>query len=147
MYRMMPFRRRNRGEAFWPQTWQDFFSWPESFWEGFPGFGGFGTFNVDVKETNDGYHVLADLPGVAKENIQLSLDGGYLTIAVRADEIRSENNENYLCRERRQMSSQRSFYVGDVDPADVKARFENGVLDIKVPRGAQGPDRRQIPIN
>lgn len=148
MYRLMPFRRQNRGE-FLPQAWNEFFnwSWPESFWEGFPSLGGFGTFKVDVKETPDGYSIQADLPGVSKENIQLSLDNGYLTIAVRADEIRSENNENYLCRERKMMSSQRSFYVGDVDPSEVTARYENGVLDIKVPRAAQGPDRRHIPIH
>lgn len=146
MYRMMPLRRRSRGE-FWPQVWQDFFNWPESVWEWFPGFGGYGTFNVDVKETADGYHIQADLPGVAKDNIHLHLENGYLTIAVRAEELKSETNENYLCRERRQVSSQRSFYVGDVSPEEVTARYENGVLDIKVPRSAQGPGRRQIPIH
>lgn len=146
MYRMMPLRRRSRGD-FWPQSWQEFFNWPQSFWDDFNVFSGFGSFNVDVKETGDGYHIQADLPGVAKDNIHLSLDNGYLTIAVRADEIRSETNENYLCRERRQVSSQRSFYVGDVSPEEVTARYENGVLDIKVPRSAQGPGRRQIPIH
>jgi len=147
MYRLMPFRRRSRGEFFWPQTWQDFFNWPESVWEGFPGFGGFGSFSVDVKETEDGYHIQADLPGVAKDNIRLFLDNGYLTIAVRAEELKSETNENYLCRERRLASSQRSFYVGNVDPENVRAKYENGVLDITIPRAAQGPDRRQIPIH
>ena len=142
MYRLMPFRRHSRGD-FLPQGWDNFFNWPESFWQGFSGFG---SFNVDVKETEEGYSIQADLPGVAKDNIRLSLDNGYLTIGVRAEEMKSEKNENYLCRERRQMSSQRSFYVGNVNPEDVQARYENGVLEVKVPRASQGPDRRQIPI-
>ncbi|WP_461370667.1 Hsp20/alpha crystallin family protein [Candidatus Darwinibacter acetoxidans] len=144
MYRLMPFRRQNRGHYFMPQTFDDFFNWPENMWQGFTGFG---SFSVDVKETPDGYSIQADLPGVAKENIRLSVDNGYLTIGVRAEELKSETNENYLCRERRQMSSQRSFYVGNVNPEDVQARFENGVLDVKVPKAAQGPHNRQIPIN
>ncbi|NMB02725.1 MAG: Hsp20/alpha crystallin family protein [Firmicutes bacterium] len=137
MYRMMPFRRYGRRDSFMPQAFHDFFSWPDVSWQ---------SFNVDVKETPEGYAIQADLPGVNKSNIKLSVDNGYLNIAVRQEELKSENNENYICRERRQMSSQRSFYVGNVNPEDVQAKYENGVLEIKVPKGAAGPNHREIPI-
>lgn len=120
-----------------PQAFQNLFNWPEVSWQGF---------NVDVKETSDGYALQADLPGVSKENIKLSVDGGYLTIAVRQDEIKSEDNDNYICRERRQMSSQRSFYVGNVKPEDVVANYQDGVLDVKFPKAADGPSNREIQI-
>lgn len=138
MYRMMPFRRQQRGDFFMPQVFHDLLNWPETTWQGF---------NVDVKETPDGYSIQADLPGVARENIKLSVDNGYLTIAVQQEEMKSETNENYLCRERRQLSSRRSFYVGDVKPEEVQAKYENGVLDIKVPKAARGPQSRDIPIH
>ena len=123
MFRIAPFRHRRGLRPFGPELFGDFFSWPESWptWEGF---------NVDVKETSDGYELLADLPGVSKENIQVTLDNGYLVIAVRQDEMQSEDRANYIRRERRQMSSSRSFYVGDVQSADVSAKYDNGILKI-----------------
>jgi HSP20 family protein len=139
MYRLMPFRRHGR-ESFFPQSFQQLFSWPEFSWQGWQGF------NVDVKETADGYSLQADLPGVAKENIKLSLNDGYLTVAVRQDEIKAEDSDSYICRERRQVSSQRSFYVGNISPEDVQASYRDGVLDVRFPKAADGPSNREIPI-
>ncbi|NLL41915.1 MAG: Hsp20/alpha crystallin family protein [Firmicutes bacterium] len=136
MYRLMPFRRHGR-ESYFPQTFQQLFSWPEFSWQGF---------NVDVKETADGYSLQADLPGVAKENIKLSINDGYLTVAVRQDEIKAEDKDNYICRERRQVSSQRSFYVGNISPDDVTASYRDGVLDVRFPKAADGPSNLDIPI-
>jgi len=73
-------------------------------------------FEVDVQESDQGYVLQANLPGVAKDNITLDVDNGYLTIGVRQDEFRSEDQANYICRERRHISSQRSFYVGTSTP-------------------------------
>ncbi len=138
MYRLMPFSRRTRGESFFPPGLQQFFSWPELSWQGF---------SVDVKETSEGYAIQADLPGVAKENIKLSLEDGYLTIGVQQNEIRSEEQENYICRERRQVSSRRSFYVGNVSPEDVQANYTDGVLHVKLPKAIDGPSQREIEIH
>ncbi|NMB21308.1 MAG: Hsp20/alpha crystallin family protein [Firmicutes bacterium] len=138
MYRLMPFSRRTRGESFFPPGLQQFFSWPELSWQGF---------SVDVKETSEGYAIQADLPGVAKENIKLSLEDGYLTIGVQQNEIRSEEQENYICRERRQVSSRRSFYVGNVSPEDVQANYTDGVLHVKLPKAMDGPSQREIEIH
>ena len=137
MYRMMPFSRRSRGDSFFPPGLQNFFSWPELTWQGF---------SVDVKETDDGYAIQADLPGVAKENIKLSLEDGYLTIGVQQNELRSEDQENYICRERRQVSSRRSFYVGNVSPGDVQAHYTDGVLHVKVPKATDRQGQSEIQI-
>jgi HSP20 family protein len=133
----MPFRRHARGDFFMPQAFQRLFEWPEVSWQGF---------NVDVKETSEGYDLQADLPGVAKENIKLSINDGYLTIGVRQEELRAEDQDNYICRERRQISSQRSFYVGNVSPEDVEANYKDGVLHVRVPKVTDGPSNREIPI-
>ncbi len=137
MYRLTPFRRQRRGDFLMPQTFQSLFNWPDLSWQGF---------NVDVKETSEGYSLKADLPGVAKENIKLSVDDGYLTVAVKKDEVKSEDNENYIYRERQQVSSQRCFYVGDINPEDVVASYRDGVLDVKFPKAADGPSNREIEI-
>lgn len=138
MFRVAPFRRRNGLGTFLPQAFSDVFNWPENVWSGF---------NVDVKETASGYELQADLPGVAKDNIEISVDEGYLTIAVRQEEIKSEDKENYLRRERRQLSSQRSFYVGNISPEDVVAKHRDGVLEIKFPKASVETNTgRNIPI-
>lgn len=137
MYRLMPFRRHRRGDFFMPQAFHDFFNWPEVAWQ---------SFKVDMKETSEGYAIQADLPGVNKENITLSVENGYLNIAVRQEEMKSEDQENYICRERRQMSSERSFYVGNIKPEDVQAKYKNGVLEIKFPKSSAAPNDREIPI-
>ncbi len=138
MFRIAPYRHRRGADSFMPRAFGDWFNWPEISWQGF---------NVDVKETAEGYTLQADLPGVSKENISLSVDNGYLTIAVRQEELKAEDTENYICRERRQMSSQRSFYVGDVKPDDVRANYRDGVLEVKFPKATEGSGNRQIPIH
>lgn len=138
MYRLMPFRRQGRGDFMVPQAFQNLFNWPDFSWQ---------SFSVDVKETPEGYTLQADLPGVEKEDIKLSVHDGYLTVAVRQDQITSEDRDNYICRERRQMSSQRSFYVGNVNPEDVQASYERGVLEVRFPKAANGPSHREIEIH
>lgn len=137
MFRIAPFRRRSRMETLLPQTLGDWFSWPEGSWQ---------SFDVDVKESEQGYVLQADLPGVEKGNINLAVENGYLTIGVSQEEIKSENSENYVCRERRQLSSRRSFYVGNIDTKDVSASYENGVLEVTFPKGNGQIDSRNIPI-
>ncbi|NMA62064.1 MAG: Hsp20/alpha crystallin family protein [Firmicutes bacterium] len=137
MFRIAPFRRRNH-DWFFPESFADAFDWPTTSWQGF---------NVDVKETAEGYELKADLPGVNKENISLSVEDGYLTIIARQEEFNSADGENFIRRERRHFSSQRRFYVGNVSPEDVLARHENGVLTVTFPKATEGPNNRQIPIH
>ena len=88
---------------------------------------------TDIKERENEYELSVDMPGFDKKDIALSLDNGYLTIEAKREE-KEENENNYLRRERN-FSCRRSYYVGDaVMEEDIKARYENGTLEILVPK-------------
>ncbi|MBO6302274.1 MAG: Hsp20/alpha crystallin family protein [Ruminiclostridium sp.] len=92
---------------------------------------------TDVRETESGYELEVDLPGIQKENVKVKLDEGYLTITASTTDKKDEKDKkgNYIRRERFSGSYSRSFYVGDnITENDVKARFENGVLMLDIPK-------------
>ncbi len=90
---------------------------------------------TDLKESDNDYTLLVDVPGVDKENLRLTLDNGYLTIEVsQTDEVKDEN-ERYLRQERRSVNVKRSYYVGETfTEEDINASLENGVLTLKFPK-------------
>ena len=92
---------------------------------------------TDVRESKDGYDVFVDLPGFKKEDVKLDLQNGYLTItANRSENLDEKDNEGrYIRQERCTGSCARSFYVGEeLKPTDVAAKFENGILELKLPK-------------
>ena len=96
-----------------------------------------GLMKTDVKETADGYQVKIDLPGFEKENVKAQLEDGYLIVtAVRqSSHDEKDENEKYIRRERYQGSVSRSYYVGDnVTENDIKAKFDNGILTLEIPK-------------
>ena len=106
---------------------------------------------TDVKQTADGnYDVAVDLPGCKKEDVQMELSDGYLTIQAVRNHSNDEkdNNGRYLRRETFSGTCARSFYVGDIRPDEVKCSYESGVLRIRIPkRDMQLPEgRKQIAI-
>ncbi len=92
---------------------------------------------TDVHEKEDGYEMDIDLPGFKKDEINLSLDNGYLTVsaAKALDKEEKDKKGKVIRQERYSGSSQRSFYVGEaVTEEDVKAKFEDGVLKLNIPK-------------
>ena len=91
---------------------------------------------TDVRETDKGYDVDIDMPGFKKEDINLELNNGYLTVSAHKDEDSGDKDESgkWLRRERYVGTCSRSFYVGNVKPEDVKAKYEDGVLSVIVPK-------------
>ena len=92
---------------------------------------------TDVKETDEGYEVDIDLPGFKKDEIQLELNNGYLTISTQKALEKDEKNKKgrMLRQERYAGMMQRSFYVGDhITEEDVKASYESGVLHLVLPK-------------
>ena len=91
---------------------------------------------TDIKETNDKYIIEMDLPGYDKENINLSLKDGYLSISAKLEtEENDTEEEKFVRRERFYGECSRSFYVGDnVTEEDINAEFKNGILKIDVPK-------------
>ena len=92
---------------------------------------------TDVKETETGYEVDIDLPGFKKDEINAKLDNGYLTISAAKglDKDEQDKNGKYIRRERYAGSMSRSFYVGEgVTQDDIKAKYEDGILRLVVPK-------------
>ena len=92
---------------------------------------------TDVKETESGYELEIDLPGYRKEDVSAELKDGYMTIKATSKKENDEKDENgkYIRRERYVGSCSRSFYVGEaVTEEDIKAKFEDGILKVSVPK-------------
>ena len=92
---------------------------------------------TDVRETESGYELDMDLPGFKKDEIKLELNNGTLTVSTQKSvEKKDEGKDGKVLRQERYAGSMsRSFYVGDhVTEEDVKARFEDGVLRLSIPK-------------
>ena len=97
---------------------------------------------TDVRETDGGYELDIDLPGVKKEDVQAELKDGYLVVSANTNSSNDEKDQDgkYIRRERYSGSFSRSFYVGDaVTQEDIKAKFENGTLKLSVPKKEEKP--------
>lgn len=104
------------------------------------------TFKVDVQEDEKSYTIEADMPGVKKEEIQLSFDRGRLAISVKREEKVDEEKKNYIHKERRVESMCRNLYLENASGDDIKAKLEEGVLRISVAKKADGAVDKKIEI-
>ena len=96
-----------------------------------------GMMNTDIKESDQGYELDIDLPGVHKENLAAELKDGCLCISATVEQTHNDSvqNERYLRRERFIGSCRRSFYVGEqVTQDDIHASFKDGILSLQVPK-------------
>ena len=97
---------------------------------------------TDIKDTKEGYELDIELPGYNKEDVSAELKDGYMTISAstKSDEGEKDENGKYIRRERYYGSCSRSFYVGEaITQEDIKARFENGILKLFVPKKEEKP--------
>ncbi len=104
------------------------------------------TFKIDVREEEKNYMVEAELPGVNKEDINISVDDGILTIAVKHEENKEEKDKNYIHRERRYTSMKRRLMLGDADGTGVKAKLNDGLLEITIPKKEKQDTSKKIEI-
>ena len=98
---------------------------------------------TDVRETEDTYEVDIDLPGFKKDEISVDLKEGYLTISAAKglDKDEKDKQGKYIRQERYAGAMSRSFYVGDVESADISAKYEDGILKISLPKH----EKKQLP--
>ena len=92
---------------------------------------------TDIVETEEGFEISMDLPGYDKEEVKAQLKDGYLTVSAERNEAEDTKDEEgrYIRRERFSGSYQRSFFVGkDVTQDDIRAKFEDGVLKLEIPK-------------
>ena len=104
------------------------------------------TFKIDVKETEKEYLIEAELPGIQKDEVNLNLNDGKLSISVDREENINDEKENYIHRERRYSSMNRSVYLADSTPDNIKAKMENGVLAITVAKEEKPKNSHKIEI-
>ena len=103
---------------------------------------------TDIRETDGSYELDVDLPGFKKDEIQVQLKDGYLVLSAAKglDKDEKDKEGNYIRRERYSGSYSRSYYVGDVDRESIKAKLDNGVLSIIVPKAKAEEQKKAIAI-
>jgi HSP20 family protein len=101
---------------------------------------------IDVRESDDAYTVQAEIPGVAKDDIQVTIDGPVVTLRaeVKQQDTQKEG-EKVLRTERYYGAVARSFQLADeIDSAKAKAKYDNGVLTLTLPKKASQPGARLV---
>ena len=106
---------------------------------------------TDIKEENDKYFVETELPGVEKEDINIDINGNYLTISaehsVENDDTDKTKSGKYIHRERNYGSYRRSFDISEVNTDKIEAEYKNGVLIMTLPKKAEDtPAARRLEI-
>ena len=101
---------------------------------------------TDVRETDDTYELDVDLPGFKKDEVQLDLKDGYLSISAAKglDKDQEDKKGKYIRQERYAGACSRSFFVGEgIEPQDVSAKFEDGILRVSLPKQV----KKELPRN
>ncbi len=95
------------------------------------------SFHVDIKNHNDRYEIEADLPGLQREMITVSVEGGYLTISTKQEEEKQTEKGDYLVNERRTGGMARSFSLHDIKEDAISAEYKDGVLKVILPKSKE----------
>jgi len=94
-------------------------------------------FRTDVKEKDDNYIIDAELPGMNKDDIKVEMEDNYLTISANNENYEEEEKEGYIRRERRRGSYCRSFYIENIKEDEIEAEYNDGILEIRLPKEEQ----------
>lgn len=97
---------------------------------------------TDIKETDSAFELDIDLPGFKKDDVKVELKDGYLSVTAEAQSSTEDSSEDgtYVRKERFSGKCSRTFFAGeDINEDDIRARFENGVLSISIPKKQEQP--------
>jgi HSP20 family protein len=138
MFSLVPFRMNSLEPSFW----EDFFGEDLVAKR-------YGAFKTDIVETEKEYVIEADLPGFAKDAIQVEMVDNHLTISAKRDVLATEEKpDNYIRKERYFGEVSRTFVFDDVKEDEIKAEFKDGVLKLTLPKKEQDVGRvRKIELN
>lgn len=107
----------------------------------------FHSFRTDILDKGDRYLMRADLPGFQKQEISISVEGERLTLSAEHKEEENEKKKNYLRKERRYGAFSRSFDIGGIDTGRISASYQNGVLELELPKLAEAkPQEKRIEV-
>ncbi len=103
--------------------------------------------NINTRETENDYHIEVELPGVKKENVDIQVDGNVLTISGERKVRQEVKEEDYHRIESRYGKFSRSFTLPEkVDIANIQAEFENGILEVTIPKLKVDTSSKKIEI-
>jgi HSP20 family protein len=146
MSALIPYSKRNdlvrTGFGDWQNMLGDFFAedWPlRSSLIG-------DALKIDLQDNEKDYVVEAEVPGIPKDNIHLSLEDGRLHISVSQEEVKEEKDKHYVHRERRYSSMARNIYLADAASEGIKAKLDDGILTITVPKDEHHDHSKMIEI-
>lgn len=106
-----------------------------------------GVFKMNVEDTGSAYVVSAHLPGIKRDQIDVELNEGRLSISVEAHESEEEKNKNYLHKETGEWSASRGVYLKDAASTGLSAKLENGVLTVNVPKRDENANVTKVTID
>ena len=143
MYTLVPFRRNVSCDVTSPFNTDSFL---RSFFDMSDRVGSAG-FRVDIREDEKAYHLAAELPGVPKDKLSVTVDEGTLTISADLNEEKKEEHASYLYSERRVGHVERSFNLEGVDADSISADYKNGVLMLNLPKLQPEPKKEARKID
>lgn len=104
------------------------------------------SFKMDVEDTGDAYVVAAELPGVTRDQIDVELNEGRLSVSVEKKETEEQKAKNYLHKETHEWSATRGVYLKDAATAGLTAKLADGVLTVTVPKQEEKANVTKIAI-
>ena len=146
---LVPFNRRNTSIARAGTGYEDFYNMLDDFFtDGMMPSRNLlkDTFKIDIRDSGAEYVIEAEMPGVGKDEINLSVEDENLCISVDRSEEVNQDGENYIHRERRASSMSRRVRLAGAKLDDIKAKLEEGVLYVTVPKDIKTGGARKIDI-
>ena len=104
------------------------------------------TFKIDIEEREKEYLIEAELPGIKKDEIDLGIEDDNLCITVNRSEEVSKDGRHYIHRERRASSMSRRVRLANANLSEIKAKLEEGVLTVTIPKDEKASASRKIDI-
>lgn len=105
-------------------------------------------FRVDVKDEGSRYILEAELPGVSRDDVKVTVENGVLTISAATNTETGQKTDNYVYRERRTGSMQRAFSLEGISEDAIEGEYKDGVLRLTLPKLTENvPTKREIAIN
>lgn len=143
MASMVPYDRYSRALRNWPfDALDSFFDTPFA-----PLSSSAASFKMNVEDAGDKYVVTAELPGVKREEIDVELNEGRLSISIDKKETDEEKGKNYLYKETSDWSATRGVYLKDAAAAGLSAKLDGGVLTVNVPKQVEKSNVTKVAID
>lgn len=143
MYTLVPYRRnlnRELARPFYGDNWlRSFFDMGDVVTNA--------GFRVDVREDEAAYHLEAELPGVPKDKLNVTVDEGVLTISADLNDEKKEERGGYVYSERRSGHVERSFNLDGINAEGIAADYKNGVLMLTLPKEQPAPKKEARKID